>query len=82
LSRYYPIKRRILEKLLKKEGFELDRISGDHAQYVHTNYRGKKRLVTIPLTEDEFSPQGEILKSIVRQMGLKKKEFYRKIERL
>jgi predicted RNA binding protein YcfA (HicA-like mRNA interferase family) len=82
LSRYYPIKRRKLEKLLKKEGFEIDRISGDHAQYKHTNYQDKKRLVTVPLKEDEFSPRGRILKSIIRQMGLKKKEFYKKIESL
>jgi len=81
LGRRYPVKRRIIIKLLRKEGFELDRTSADHNQYEHPNYQGKKRLVTVP-HEDEFSIKGEILPSIIRQMGLSKKEFYRKIKAL
>jgi len=81
LSKRYPLKRYKIIKLLKKEGFKIDRTSGDRVQFVHYNYKGKKRLVTIP-NQDEFSIKGEILPSIIRQMGLTIREFYKKIETL
>jgi len=81
LNRKYLIKRRTIIKLLDKEGFILDRTSVSHSQYTHPNYRCKKCLVTVP-HEDEFSIKGEILPSIIRQMGLSPSEFYRKIVQL
>lgn len=72
MGRSYPVKRKKIIKLLVKEEFTLDRTSGDHNQYEHPRYKGKKRLVTVP-KEDEFSITGTILPSIISQMGLKKK---------
>jgi predicted RNA binding protein YcfA (HicA-like mRNA interferase family) len=56
-------------------------MKGDHAQYEHENFRGKRRLVTVPFYE-EFSPQGAPLKGIFQQSGLSKKEFYKAATRL
>lgn len=81
LAKYHPVKRRKIIKLLTKEGFCLDRSSGDHDQYIHICYKGKKRLVTIPY-EDEFSIKGDILPSIINQMGLTKSQFYKMIDKL
>jgi predicted RNA binding protein YcfA (HicA-like mRNA interferase family) len=81
LPRYHPLKRRAVVKVLEIYGFEFDRMKGDHAQYEHENFRGKRRLVTVPFYE-ELSPQGAALKGIFQQSGLSKKEFYKAATRL
>ncbi len=81
MPRYHPLKRRTVVKVLESYGFNLDRVKGDHGQYEHENFRGKRRLVTVTF-DDEFSPQGVVLKSIFKQSGIRKKEFYKAAARL
>jgi len=51
-------------------------MKGGHAQYEHADFRGKRRLVTVPFYE-EFSPKDDVLKGIFKQAGIGKKEFYK-----
>jgi len=81
LPRYHPLKRRVVVEVLESYGFKSDRVKGDHAQYEHVNFRGKRRLVTVPFY-DEFSPKDDVLKGIFRQAGIGKKEFYAAAARL
>jgi predicted RNA binding protein YcfA (HicA-like mRNA interferase family) len=81
LPRYHPLKRRVVIKLLESYGFKFDRVKGDHAQYEHVKFRGKRRLVTVPFY-DEFNPKGDVLKGIFKQAGISKKEFYQAAARL
>lgn len=76
MPRYHPLKRRVVTKVLESYGFEFDRMKGDHAQYEHANFRGKRRLVTVPFYE-EFSPKDAVFKGIFKQSGIGKKEFYK-----
>jgi predicted RNA binding protein YcfA (HicA-like mRNA interferase family) len=76
LPRYHPLKRREVIEVLESYGFKFDRMKGDHAQYEHADFRGKRRLVTVPLYE-EFSPKYDVLKGIFKQSGIGKKEFYK-----
>ncbi|MDR1841685.1 MAG: type II toxin-antitoxin system HicA family toxin [Holophagales bacterium] len=54
------------EKIVKKDGWRLDRIDGSHYQYVHSE---KKGLVTIPRHKGELKPK--TVESILKQAGLK-----------
>ena len=81
MPRHHPLKRRVGVNVLEGFGFKLDRVKGDHAQYEHESFRGRRRVVTVPFY-DEFSPQGEVLKGIFRQSGIRKKEFYKAAARL
>jgi predicted RNA binding protein YcfA (HicA-like mRNA interferase family) len=81
LPRYHPLKRKVVIKILENYGFEFDRMKGDHAQYEHVNFRGKRRLVTVPFYE-EFSPKDDVFKGIMKQSGIGKKEFYKAAARL
>ena len=81
MPRYHPLKRKAVIKVLESYGFKFDRMKGGHAQYEHVNFRGKRRLATVPFYE-EFSPTGEVLKGIFKQAGISKKEFYRTAARL
>lgn len=76
MPRHHPLKRRVVVDVLEGFGFKLDRVKGDHAQYEHANFRGKRRLVTVPFY-DEFSPVGDVLKGIFHQSAISKKEFYK-----
>jgi len=51
-------------------------MKGGHAQYEHADFRGKRRLVTVPFY-DEFSPVGDVLKGIFQQSAISKKDFYK-----
>jgi predicted RNA binding protein YcfA (HicA-like mRNA interferase family) len=62
----------VVIEVLESHGFKFDRMKGGHAQYEHADFRGKRRLVTVPFY-DEFSPQGEVPKGIFRQSGIRKK---------
>jgi predicted RNA binding protein YcfA (HicA-like mRNA interferase family) len=59
---------RIVEKL----GAVHERDSGDHKQYVRRSKKGL-HTITIP-TYDDIS--GKLLDSIIRQTGVKKKDFW------
>jgi predicted RNA binding protein YcfA (HicA-like mRNA interferase family) len=53
-------------KLLKKDGWEVDRMRGDHRQLVHPAKRGTVTVSVHP--NDDVHPK--TLKSILRQAGL------------
>ena len=76
MPRYHPLKRRVVIKVLESHGFKFDRMKGGHAQYEHADFRGKRRLVTVPFY-DEFSPVGDVLKGIFQQSAISKKDFYK-----
>jgi predicted RNA binding protein YcfA (HicA-like mRNA interferase family) len=55
-----------LVRLIKKDGWVLDRSSGAHHQYVHPT---KKGLTTISMHKGTMNPK--TAKSILKQAGLK-----------
>ncbi|HEV3146749.1 MAG TPA: type II toxin-antitoxin system HicA family toxin [Gemmataceae bacterium] len=64
------MKVRELLKLLKKDGWEIDRIRGDHRQLVHPTKPGTVTVSGHP--GDTVHPK--TLKSALRQAGLEKNE--------
>ena len=55
-----------LMKMLKKDGWELIRVSGSHHQYKHPI---KKGIVTVPHPRKDLHPK--TFQSILKQAGLK-----------
>jgi predicted RNA binding protein YcfA (HicA-like mRNA interferase family) len=60
------LKVRALLKLLKKDGWEIDRTRGDHRQLVHPTKPGTTTVSGHP--SDDVHPK--TLKSVLRQAGL------------
>ena len=57
-------------KILKKNGFALDRIKGSHHIYYHN---GTKKRVVVPLHKKDL-PRGTLLE-ILKQAGISKEEL-------
>ncbi len=57
---------REIERIVKKDGWELKTVKGSHYHYKHPN---KKGLVTIPYHTGDLSPK--TIASILKQAGLK-----------
>lgn len=73
-----PLTPREVRNVLEAQGFEHDRTEGSHEQWVG-NYGGSKRVVTVDAAEKEFS--NRLMKSMIRQSGMSRDEFYRSTER-
>ncbi|MCI0330830.1 MAG: type II toxin-antitoxin system HicA family toxin [candidate division Zixibacteria bacterium] len=65
--------------MLAHLGYYVERSSGSHHQYKH-RIEPHKDLVTVPKNLDEIF--GDLLKSIINQIGCSKKEFYKILSRL
>ena len=61
------------EKAVIALGAVFKRQTGSHKHYVIAR-RGKKGVVTIPLSNDI---NGDLLQSIIRQTGVRKKDFWK-----
>jgi predicted RNA binding protein YcfA (HicA-like mRNA interferase family) len=59
--------------VLRAAGFILARQDGRHDVYTGRTY-GSNRAVPVPRSYDEYS--GDVLKSMIKQSGLNKREFY------
>jgi len=75
-GRYPPLTPAEVEGILKDAGFTLKRTSSSHNQW-EGYVKGKRRLVTV----DQLSRRSEtfgskLLGEMIRQSGMKKKEFY------
>ena len=73
-----------LKKLLEKElKFVCDRQKGSHQQY-EGYYEEKRRVVTLDVNHDKFPPkiQKENIKSMIKQIGINKKLFYKLLENI
>ena len=75
-GQYPPLNRKQIESALKKMGFKCVRTAASHFQWEGYT-KGTRRIVTIqklPSQSDLYSR--ERLADMIRQTGLKKKEFY------
>ena len=61
-----------IERILKRNGFELVSQKGSHKQFKGV-VKGQKRRVTVPANKKNFHPK--TLKSMIRQSGLTEEEF-------
>ena len=62
-----------VEKILRKNGFELVSQKGSHKQFKGV-VNGRKRRVTVLAGRKNFHPK--TLKSMIRQSGLTEEEFF------
>lgn len=72
-KKYPPLTPAEVIKILKKRGFELKSTEGSHAQYEGV-VDGITRKVTVDEGEKEFDDF--LIKSMIRQSGLTRNEFY------
>ena len=72
-KRYPPLLRREIIQIVRARGFVHDRTRGGHSQYKGL-VRNKPRLVTIDTQANTYAK--DLLKSIIRQSGLTREEFY------
>ena len=70
---YPPLTPQEVIDILKARGFEFKTQKGSHAQYEGEINRTKRK-VTVDMTEKDFDEN--LIKSMVRQSGLSRKEFY------
>lgn len=64
-----------VERALKACGFTpRPQKSTSHRHWVHENFRGQFRKVTVDAHHQPFSP--DLVSSMAHQMGVSKKEFY------
>jgi predicted RNA binding protein YcfA (HicA-like mRNA interferase family) len=77
-SRYPLLDRKQFEAILKKLGFEIKRQKGtSHAQWEGYT-KGKRRIVTVDHLKSATEKYGlNLLKKMIDQTGLSKKEFYK-----
>lgn len=77
-KRYPLLDRQQVESILKKLGFEVKRQSGtSHAQWEGYT-KGQRRIVTVDHLKSAKEKYGHgLLKKMIDQSGLTKKEFYR-----
>lgn len=74
-----PVDWREFEGILRKLGFELKRQDGTaHRHWEHPCFRGQRRLVTVSQHHSPYARS--LLKSMLKQAGLGKKEFMRCLE--
>ncbi len=76
-GRFPPLDRVQVEAILNKAGFEFERQSGSHAHWVGF-IKNQRRVVTVDhLKKGQKEKYGHpLLKSMIKQSGLSKKEFY------
>lgn len=75
-----PVKTKEFIAVLRELGFEPKRTNGSHEQWEHAFFNGQRRNVTV---DDHHSPFTKwLLKSMLKQAGLKKKEFFQCLEKI
>jgi len=72
-KKYPPLTPAEVIKILSKRGFILKATEGSHAQY-EGKIKGEIRKVTVDKAEKEFDDF--LIKSMIRQSGLNREEFY------
>lgn len=72
-KKYPPLTPDEVIKILKKRGFILKATEGSHAQY-EGEVKGLTKKVTVDEAEKEFG--NFLIKSMIRQSGLSREEFY------
>ena len=73
MRRFRKLSSRDVEKILRKNGFELVSQKGSHKQFKGV-VGGRKRRVTVLADRKNFHPK--TLKSMIRQSGLAEEEFF------
>ena len=74
MPKYPKLSSKDIEKILRKNGFELASQKGSHRQFKGV-VKGRKRRVTVLADRKSFHPK--TLKSMLRQSGLTEEEFFR-----
>lgn len=76
-SQFPPLDQFQVEKILKKAGFVKKRQKGTSHAHWEVYIDGKRRIVTVDFLGGKKSKYGHtLLKSMIRQSGMKKKKFY------
>jgi len=73
MRRFRKLSSKDVEKILRKNGFELAYQKGSHKQFKGV-VGGRKRRVTVLADRKNFHPK--TLKSMIRQSGLAEEEFF------
>ena len=73
MPRFRKLSSKDVEKILRKNGFELVSQKGSHKQFKGV-VKGRKRRVTVPADRKNLNPK--TLKSMLRQSGLTVEEFF------
>lgn len=76
--KYPPLKPREIEEILIKRGFVFSHWRGSH-KYFAGEWAGSKRLVTVDF-HYEVTNDPRLIKSIIRQSGMTREEFYGSID--
>ena len=71
--RFPPLKLRELRAILEARGFVCVRVDGSHQQWAGM-WAGRPRVVTLDGKYDDIG--GDILRSMIRQSGMTRDEFY------
>lgn len=75
-KRYRPLSTSEVVAILTELGFHYKRQDGSHAQFERpADDKMERRLVTVDMSVDEFWV--EIIKSMIRQSGFSREQFYR-----
>lgn len=75
-GQYPPLDRRQVESILKTLGFGVKRQKSSHAQWEGYT-KGMRRIVTVDHLSSKKEKYGhQLLRSMIQQSGLTKKEFY------
>jgi predicted RNA binding protein YcfA (HicA-like mRNA interferase family) len=74
MPRYPKLSSKDVEKILRKNGFEIVSQKGSHKQFKGV-VKGRKRRVTVLADRKSFHPK--TLKSMIHQSGLTEEEFFR-----
>lgn len=75
-GQYPPLDRSQVETVLKKLGFKIKHHTGGHAQW-EGNTKKQRRIVTVDHLKSKKEKYGrKLLKRMIDQSGLTKKEFY------
>lgn len=75
IGRLRPLTCKEVKTILKKAGFKpLPRKGTSHEQWVHDNYNGQFRKVTVDCPKAPFSK--DLITFMMSQAGMKRREFY------
>ncbi|MBE0399008.1 type II toxin-antitoxin system HicA family toxin [Halomonas sp. FME1] len=75
-----PVTEREFVAVLKELGFKHKRTSGSHEQWEHLLFNHKRRMVSVDGHHAPFTKS--LLKSMINQAGLSKKEFLKCLEHI
>lgn len=76
MGRQWPtLKAADVRAILRRAGFAHKRTTGSHEQW-QGEIAGQRRLVTLDASGEPFTPRSDLTKSMIRQSGLSKEEFY------